>query len=83
MMGLTFRNLGDKSKWALFVGTVALTGWFYLRDRHGGALGFVETRATTISVVEMGGASVASDDNRVTEAAVRGFWKAYRGYMGL
>ena len=38
-----------------------------------------------MSVVEMGGASVASDDNRVTEAAVRGFWKAYRqhGDMSL
>jgi anthranilate 1,2-dioxygenase large subunit len=34
-------------------------------------------------VVEMGGASVASDDNRVTEAAVRGFWKAYREQMGM
>jgi hypothetical protein len=30
----------------------------------------------------MGGAGFASDDNRVTEAAIRGFWKAYRGYMG-
>ena len=41
-------------------------------------------RARTISsVVEMGGASVASDDNRVTEASVRGFWKAYRAHMGL
>jgi hypothetical protein len=29
----------------------------------------------------MGGAGFASDDNRVTEAAIRGFWKAYRGYM--
>ena len=27
--------------------------------------------------------SVASDDNRVTEAAVRGFWKAYAAYMGI
>ena len=34
-----------------------------------------------VSVVEMGGASTASDDNRVTEAAVRGFWKAYRQHM--
>jgi hypothetical protein len=36
-----------------------------------------------LSVVEMGGASVASEDNRVTEAAVRGFWKAYRSHMGF
>ena len=35
------------------------------------------------SVVEMGGAGTASEDNRVTEAAVRGFWKAYRSQMGL
>jgi hypothetical protein len=34
-------------------------------------------------VVEMGGASTASADNRVTEAAVRGFWKTYRGLMGM
>src|SRR6266511_2402439 len=25
----------------------------------------------------------ARSDNRVTEAAIRGFWKAYRGYMGI
>ena len=31
----------------------------------------------------MGGASVASDESRVTEAAVRGFWKAYRAHMAL
>jgi anthranilate 1,2-dioxygenase large subunit len=43
----------------------------------------VTTAPDLLSVVEMGGASVASDDNRVTEAAVRGFWKAYRGYMGI
>jgi anthranilate 1,2-dioxygenase large subunit len=53
----------------------------------GAAPGFVQRAVTTaadrLSVVEMGGASVASDDNRVTEAAVRGFWKAYRGYMGF
>ena len=53
----------------------------------GAAPGFVQRAVTTapdlLSVVEMGGASVASDDNRVTEAAVRGFWKAYRGYVGL
>ena len=53
----------------------------------GAAPGFVQRAVTSaadlVSVVEMGGASVASDDNRVTEAAVRGFWKAYRSYMGL
>ena len=53
----------------------------------GAAPGFVQRgsrQATDLeSVVEMGGASVASDDNRVTEAAVRGFWKAYRQCMGI
>lgn len=35
------------------------------------------------AVVEMGGTSVESSESRVTEAAVRGFWKAYRATMGL
>jgi anthranilate 1,2-dioxygenase large subunit/terephthalate 1,2-dioxygenase oxygenase component alpha subunit len=59
----------------------------YISMEDGAAPGFVQravsTAADLLSVVEMGGASVASDDNRVTEAAVRGFWKAYRGYMGI
>jgi phenylpropionate dioxygenase-like ring-hydroxylating dioxygenase large terminal subunit len=59
----------------------------YISMEDGAAPGFVQravaTAADVLSVVEMGGASVASDDNRVTEAAVRGFWKAYRGYMGI
>jgi len=59
----------------------------YISMEDGAAPGFVQRAVATatdiLSVVEMGGASVASDDNRVTEAAVRGFWKAYRGYMGL
>ena len=41
------------------------------------------TAPDLLSVVEMGGASVASADNRVSEAAVRGFWKAYRRHMSL
>jgi hypothetical protein len=59
----------------------------YISMEDGAAPGFVQRAVTTaadrLSVVEMGGASVASDDNRVTEAAVRGFWKAYRGYMAM
>ena len=59
----------------------------YISMEDGAAPGFVQravaNAADLLSVVEMGGASVASDDNRVTEAAVRGFWKAYRGYMGI
>lgn len=35
------------------------------------------------AVIEMGGDSTASSPSRVTEAAVRGFWKRYRGLMDL
>ena len=31
----------------------------------------------------MGGALAESSESRVTEAAVRGFWKAYRANMDL
>jgi anthranilate 1,2-dioxygenase large subunit/terephthalate 1,2-dioxygenase oxygenase component alpha subunit len=35
------------------------------------------------SVVEMGGATADSTETRATEASVRGFWKAWRGAMGV
>jgi anthranilate 1,2-dioxygenase large subunit len=35
------------------------------------------------SIIEMGGAGTDSSESRVTEASVRGFWKAYRAQMGL
>ena len=35
------------------------------------------------SVVEMGGSRAESSDSRVTEASVRGFWKAYRACLNL
>jgi anthranilate 1,2-dioxygenase large subunit len=35
------------------------------------------------SIVEMGGSSAESSDSRVTEASVRGFWKAYRACLDL
>lgn len=35
------------------------------------------------AIIEMGGASAESSESRVTEASVRGFWKAYRARMGL
>ena len=35
-----------------------------------------------LSVVNMGGQGAESQDTRATEASVRGFWKAYRRYMG-
>ncbi|MDB5571997.1 MAG: tpaAa [Hyphomicrobiales bacterium] len=35
------------------------------------------------SVVEMGGHDAESSESRVTEASIRGFWKAWRAHMGL
>jgi len=35
------------------------------------------------AVLEMGGSVAESSESRVTEASVRGFWKAYRTHMGL
>jgi anthranilate 1,2-dioxygenase large subunit len=35
------------------------------------------------AVLEMGGAAAESSESRVTEASIRGFWKAYRAHMGL
>ena len=35
------------------------------------------------SVLELGGSSIESSENRVTEAPIRGFWKGYRETMGL
>ncbi len=35
------------------------------------------------AVLEMGGSAAASSESRVTEASVRGFWKAYRAHMDL
>ncbi len=35
------------------------------------------------SVLEMGGAGADTSETRATEASVRGFWKAWRAYMGL
>ena len=32
---------------------------------------------------EMGGTGAESQETRATEASVRGFWKAWRGYMGV
>jgi anthranilate 1,2-dioxygenase large subunit/terephthalate 1,2-dioxygenase oxygenase component alpha subunit len=53
----------------------------------GAATGFVQRgirgAAAEESVVEMGGSGTASEESRVSEAAVRGFWKAYRRHMGI
>jgi anthranilate 1,2-dioxygenase large subunit/terephthalate 1,2-dioxygenase oxygenase component alpha subunit len=49
--------------------------------------GFVErgaaAAAETSAVVEMGGHAADSQDNRVSESAIRGFWKQYRALMRL
>jgi anthranilate 1,2-dioxygenase large subunit len=59
----------------------------YISMEDGAAPGFVQravnSAADVLSVVEMGGRGIASDDTRVTEAAVRGFWTAYRQLMGF
>jgi anthranilate 1,2-dioxygenase large subunit/terephthalate 1,2-dioxygenase oxygenase component alpha subunit len=36
-----------------------------------------------VSVINMGGSTAESQETRATEASVRGFWKAYRRYMGF
>ncbi|VIO68882.1 Terephthalate 1,2-dioxygenase, terminal oxygenase component subunit alpha 1 [Bradyrhizobium ivorense] len=35
------------------------------------------------AIIEMGGSGTDSSESRVTEASVRGFWKAYRARMGV
>jgi anthranilate 1,2-dioxygenase large subunit len=34
-------------------------------------------------ILEMGGRGIGSEDTRVTESPLRGFWKVYREHMGL
>jgi phenylpropionate dioxygenase-like ring-hydroxylating dioxygenase large terminal subunit len=58
----------------------------YVSMEDGCIGGFVQ-RATAaagdeLSVVNMGGDGADSQETRATEASVRGFWKAYRRYMG-
>ena len=59
----------------------------FISMEDGAATGFVQRAVDSAqdyqSVVEMGGASVSSDESRVTEASVRGFWKAYRQHMAM
>jgi anthranilate 1,2-dioxygenase large subunit/terephthalate 1,2-dioxygenase oxygenase component alpha subunit len=43
----------------------------------------VQAASERASVVEMGGDCAGSGDSRITEAAVRGFWKAWRRQMEL
>jgi anthranilate 1,2-dioxygenase large subunit/terephthalate 1,2-dioxygenase oxygenase component alpha subunit len=43
----------------------------------------VATAPDVLSIVSMGGEDAESQDTRNTETSVRGFWKAYRGIMGV
>ena len=64
---------------------VGPAGYISLED--GAATGFVQRgvagASARASVVEMGGGSVESNESRITEASVRGFWKQYRRHLGL
>ena len=59
----------------------------YISMEDGCVGGFVQRgiagAGDAAEILEMGGASAESSESRVTEAAVRGFWKAYRARMGL
>jgi anthranilate 1,2-dioxygenase large subunit len=59
----------------------------YISMEDGCVGGFVQRGIAGASeqeaVLEMGGSQAQSSESRVTEASVRGFWKAYRSNMGL
>jgi anthranilate 1,2-dioxygenase large subunit len=59
----------------------------YISMEDGCVGGFVQRGIAGASrenaVLEMGGAKAESSETRVTEASVRGFWKAYRQHLGL
>lgn len=59
----------------------------YISMEDGCVGGFVQRgiagAAGERAVIEMGGAGIESSESRVTEASVRGFWKAYRAQMRL
>ena len=59
----------------------------YVSMEDGAVGGFVQRGVTTAggerAVLEMGGSSTVNEGTRATEASVRGFWKCYRGLMGL
>jgi len=61
------------------------SGFISMED--GAATGFVQRGIRGAdgkeSFVEMGGSGTGSEESRVSEAAVRGFWKAYRQYMNM
>ena len=59
----------------------------YVSMEDGCVGGFVQrgivAASDQCSILEMGGSDAESSDSRVTEAAIRGFWNAYRREMGL
>lgn len=59
----------------------------YISMEDGAAPGFVQRVAPAagreLAVVEMGGSSIASSESRVSEAAVRGMWAAWRRCMDM
>jgi phenylpropionate dioxygenase-like ring-hydroxylating dioxygenase large terminal subunit len=59
----------------------------FISMEDGAATGFVQRgsrgAARELSVLEMGGQGTSSEESRVSEAAVRGFWKAYREHMRM
>ncbi len=59
----------------------------FISMEDGAAVGFVQRAVRSaegeLSVVEMGGQGIGSEESRVSEAAVRGFWNTYRRHMAL
>jgi phenylpropionate dioxygenase-like ring-hydroxylating dioxygenase large terminal subunit len=59
----------------------------YISMEDGAVVNFVQRALPggigDASIVEMGGAGTQSQDTRVTESAVRGFWRVYRERMGI
>jgi anthranilate 1,2-dioxygenase large subunit len=59
----------------------------YISMEDGCVGGFVQRGVAGASeeqaVLEMGGALAESSESRVTEASIRGFWKAYRNNMNI
>ena len=59
----------------------------YVSMEDGAAPGFVQRAARAapelLSVVEMGGSGISSSESKVSEAAVRGMWHAWRQQMGI
>jgi anthranilate 1,2-dioxygenase large subunit len=59
----------------------------YISMEDGCVGGFVQRGIAGASeeeaILEMGGSQAKSSESRVTEASVRGFWKAYRSNMGM